>query len=103
GRRSRWDCHDGPRGVSVSPDPLRAHRPVTRQRRCGGAVRTTEMAIIPQETVQEILDATDIVELIQGYFPLKRAGTNFLAICPFHNEKTPSFNINPQRQIFYCF
>ncbi len=61
------------------------------------------MAIIPQETVQEILDATDIVELIQGYFPLKRAGTNFLAICPFHNEKTPSFNINPQRQIFYCF
>ncbi len=61
------------------------------------------MAIIPQETVQEILDATDIVELIQGYFPLKRAGTNFLAICPFHNEKTPSFNVNPQRQIFHCF
>jgi DNA primase len=61
------------------------------------------MAIIPQETVQEILDATDIVELIQGYFPLKRAGTNFLAICPFHNEKSPSFNINPQRQIFHCF
>ena len=61
------------------------------------------MAIIPQETVQEILDATDIVELIQGYFPLKRAGTNYLAICPFHNEKSPSFNINPQRQIFYCF
>lgn len=61
------------------------------------------MAIIPHETVQEILDATDIVELIQGYFPLKRAGTNFLAICPFHNEKSPSFNINPQRQIFHCF
>lgn len=61
------------------------------------------MAIIPQETVQEILDAVDIVELIGGYFPLKRAGTNFLAICPFHNEKTPSFNINPQRQIFHCF
>lgn len=61
------------------------------------------MAIIPQETLQEILDATDIVELIGGYFPLKRAGTNFLAICPFHNEKSPSFNINPQRQIFHCF
>ncbi len=61
------------------------------------------MAIIPQETVQEILDATDIVELISGYFPLKRAGTNYLAICPFHNEKSPSFNINPQRQIFHCF
>lgn len=61
------------------------------------------MAIIPQETVQEILDAVDIVELIGGYFPLKRAGSNFLAICPFHNEKSPSFNINPQRQIFHCF
>lgn len=61
------------------------------------------MAIIPSETVQQILDATDIVELIQGYFPLKRAGTAFVAICPFHNERSPSFNVNPQRQIFHCF
>ncbi len=61
------------------------------------------MAIIPQETVQQILDATDIVELIQGYFPLKRSGANFQAVCPFHNEKTPSFNVNPHRQIFHCF
>lgn len=61
------------------------------------------MAIIPQETVQQILDATDIVELIQGYFPLKRSGSGFQALCPFHNEKTPSFNVNPQRQIFHCF
>jgi len=61
------------------------------------------MAIIAQETIQKILDDTDIVELIQGYFPLKRAGVNFVALCPFHNEKTPSFNVNPQRQIFHCF
>lgn len=61
------------------------------------------MAIIPQETVQEILDANDIVEVIQGYFPLKRAGSNFQSVCPFHNEKTPSFNVNPHRQIFHCF
>ncbi len=61
------------------------------------------MAIIPPETVQQILDATDIVELIQGYFPLKRAGANFQAVCPFHNERTPSFNVNPHRQIFHCF
>ena len=61
------------------------------------------MAIIGQETIQKILDDTDIVELIQGYFPLKRAGVNFVALCPFHNEKTPSFNVNPQRQIFHCF
>jgi DNA primase len=61
------------------------------------------MAIIPHETVQQILDATDIVEMIQGYFPLKRSGSNFQAVCPFHNERTPSFNVNPQRQIFHCF
>ena len=61
------------------------------------------MAIISQETIQKILDDNDIVELIQGYFPLKRAGTNWVANCPFHNEKTPSFNVVPGRQIFHCF
>lgn len=61
------------------------------------------MAIISQETIQKILDATDIVETIQSYFPLKRAGVNWVAICPFHNEKSASFNVNPQRQIFHCF
>jgi len=61
------------------------------------------MAFISQETVQKVLDETDIVDLIQGYFPLKRAGVNYLALCPFHNEKTPSFNVNPSRQIFHCF
>ena len=61
------------------------------------------MPIISQETIQKILDETDIVELIEGYFPLKRAGVNRVAVCPFHNEKTPSFNVNPTRQIFHCF
>lgn len=61
------------------------------------------MAIISQETIQKILDTTDIVEMIQSYFPLKRAGVNWVAVCPFHNEKTASFNVNPQRQIFHCF
>ncbi|MGI9240836.1 MAG: CHC2 zinc finger domain-containing protein, partial [Verrucomicrobiales bacterium] len=59
--------------------------------------------MIPEEKIQEVLQATDIVTLIESYFPLKRAGTNFRAVCPFHNEKTPSFNVNPQRQIFKCF
>ena len=59
--------------------------------------------MIPEEKIQEVLQATDIVSLIESYFPLKRAGTNFRAVCPFHNEKTPSFNVNPQRQIFKCF
>ena len=59
--------------------------------------------MIPEEKIEEVLQATDIVALIESYFPLKRAGTNFRAVCPFHNEKTPSFNVNPQRQIFKCF
>lgn len=59
--------------------------------------------MIAQNLLDEILAKIDIVELIAGYFPLKRAGRNFKALCPFHNEKTPSFMVNPQRQIFHCF
>ncbi|WP_018971182.1 DNA primase [Rubritalea marina] len=61
------------------------------------------MPRIPEETIQSILDNTDIVDVISGYIPLKRAGGTFKACCPFHNEKTPSFNVNPQRQFYYCF
>ncbi len=61
------------------------------------------MANLSQETVQKILDTNDIVDLVQTYFPLKRSGAAFVALCPFHNENTPSFQVNPQRQIFHCF
>lgn len=61
------------------------------------------MALIPEETIQAILDKTDIVDVISGYIPLKSAGGAFKANCPFHNEKTPSFNVNPGRQFYYCF
>src|SRR5213593_4894884 len=54
-------------------------------------------------TLQQIRAANDIVDVIGSYFPLKRAGANFTALCPFHREKTPSFNVNPHRQIFHCF
>lgn len=47
--------------------------------------------------------AVDIVDVAQGYFPVTKRGANFLALCPFHREKTPSFNLNPARQIFHCF
>ena len=61
------------------------------------------MALIPPETIDQIIAANDIVEVIGGYFPLKRAGGLYKALCPFHQERTPSFSVNPQRQIFKCF
>ena len=59
--------------------------------------------MIPQNFIETIQARTDIVELISGYIPLKRTGRNFKAVCPFHNEKTPSFIVSPQKQIFHCF
>ncbi len=61
------------------------------------------MPLIPPETIEQIQAANDIVEVIGGYFPLKRAGTLYKALCPFHQERTPSFSVNAQRQIFKCF
>ena len=58
---------------------------------------------ISQSTIEQIRAANDIVEVIGSYFPLKRAGGNHVALCPFHKEKSPSFNVNPQRQIYHCF
>ncbi|MGE9266685.1 MAG: DNA primase, partial [Verrucomicrobiales bacterium] len=61
------------------------------------------MGRIPEETVEQVLAATDIVDVIGSYFPLKRAGSLYKACCPFHNEKTPSFTVNPGWQSFKCF
>jgi DNA primase len=54
-------------------------------------------------TLEQIRAASDIVDVIGGYIPLKRNGANFVALCPFHREKTPSFNVNAHKQIFHCF
>ncbi|MEI8349452.1 MAG: DNA primase [Candidatus Omnitrophota bacterium] len=59
--------------------------------------------MIPQSFIDDIQSRTDIVEIISGYIPLKRSGRNFKANCPFHGEKTPSFMVSPQKQIFHCF
>ena len=61
------------------------------------------MGAIPNQTIEQIAGANDIAEVIGSYFPLRRAGANFKALCPFHQEKTPSFHVNPQRQTFHCF
>src|SRR6266480_4977743 len=59
--------------------------------------------LFSSSTLEQIRAASDIIDVIGSYVPLKRAGANFVALCPFHKEKTPSFNVNPQRQIFHCF
>ncbi len=58
---------------------------------------------IPENILDDILARVDIVEVISGYIPLKRAGRNFKACCPFHHEKTASFIVSPERQIYNCF
>lgn len=59
--------------------------------------------LIPENILEDILSRVNIVEVISGYIPLKRAGRNFKAVCPFHHEKTPSFMVSPDRQIYHCF
>ncbi|MFV1956152.1 MAG: DNA primase [bacterium] len=56
-----------------------------------------------EDTIQSVKDANDVVEFVSQHLPLKKSGSNFKALCPFHQEKTPSFMVNPARQIFHCF
>ncbi len=58
---------------------------------------------IPQTFIDELLTRTDIVEIIDKHVPLKKAGKEYMACCPFHNEKTPSFTVSPQKQFYHCF
>lgn len=69
----------------------------------GGGRTPVAVAQIPKENIEQVLSATDIVDLVNSYVPLKRAGSQFRANCPFHSEKTPSFYVNPARQSFHCF
>ncbi len=58
---------------------------------------------IPEEFIEEIKSETDVVEIISEFVQLKRRGRNYLGLCPFHSEKTPSFTVSPDKQIFRCF
>ena len=59
--------------------------------------------MIPNEVIDRVLDKNDIVEVISAYVPLRKAGQNFRGLCPFHEEKTPSFMVSPSKQIYHCF
>ncbi len=61
------------------------------------------MGLIPNDIITAVIDRSDIVETIGPYVALKKAGRNFKGLCPFHHEKTPSFVVNPDKQIFHCF
>lgn len=59
--------------------------------------------MIPQDFIDRLLDRVDIVEVIDRQVPLKKAGQNYVACCPFHREKSPSFSVSPQKQFYHCF
>ena len=61
------------------------------------------MARLPQSFLDDLLDRVDIVEVVDRRVKLKKAGKNYSACCPFHDERTPSFSVNPERQFYYCF
>src|SRR4051794_29858257 len=59
--------------------------------------------MIAQETIQQIISKIDIIDIVGGFVKLKKRGTNYLGLCPFHNEKTPSFTVSPVKEIYKCF
>ena len=68
-----------------------------------GVKMSNEHGYIPESVIEEITHKINIVEIINQYVPLKKSGANYVGLCPFHNEKTPSFSVSEDKQIFHCF
>ena len=74
------------------------------QRPSGWAICKTIAAVsIPASFLQDLLQRVDIVDVVGRYVPLKKSGANFMGLCPFHGEKSPSFSVSPVKQFFHCF
>ena len=61
------------------------------------------MAYYSDELIEEVRSRNDIVDVISGYVRLQKKGSTYFGLCPFHNEKTPSFSVSPNKQMYYCF
>src|SRR4029450_1120115 len=61
------------------------------------------MTLFPQRFIDDLRLQANIVQVVQDYVPLKKAGTTYKGLCPFHSEKTPSFHVNPEKGFFHCF
>src|SRR6266496_5385949 len=74
-----------------------------RDRGAYGSWSATSKPMIPNDFIQTLLARVDIVEVVDRSVPLKKAGANYVACCPFHSERTPSFTVSPSKQFYHCF